>query len=273
MLLHDSLDDAVSDVSADLPALAVASRNQGLSIRRRRRALSAVGSVAAATVVAIGAYTLVPDLDGDTDRGVATDLAAPVISGPLTGKTAPVTDRAVAAGLAAAVGERANGTFGRFQGGAYDHEAFAALLFEPATGSGPAGQVMINVQPLAMAGKAPYGCEDYLEEYITGCTSRPLPNGDVLRTYREDDDTEFGLGSQRQTAEVISPERRLRIIVNAMNTNPWADGGLRDRPVLTAEQAAAIARQPWWSWRTLPVEYAEAGKHLEGFTDANADES
>ena len=64
MLLHDSLDDAVADVSADLPALAVASRNQGLSIRRRRRALAAVGSVAAATVLAIGAYALVPGLDG-----------------------------------------------------------------------------------------------------------------------------------------------------------------------------------------------------------------
>ena len=60
MKLHDSLDHAVSDVSADLPALAVASRNQGLSIRRRRRALAVVGSVAAATVLAVGAYAVAP---------------------------------------------------------------------------------------------------------------------------------------------------------------------------------------------------------------------
>jgi hypothetical protein len=273
MKLHDSLDDAVADVSADLPALAVASRNQGLSIRRRRRALAAVGSVAAATVLATGAYALVPGVDGGPDRDVATDLAAPVVSSPLSGQLAPTTDRAVAAALAASIGEVAAGTFGRFQGAAYDHEAFAALLFEPTTGSGPAGEVMINVQPVSMAGRAPYSCDGYLEDVITDCAVRQLPNGDTLRTYREDDDTEYGAGSQRLVAEVISPERRQRIIVNSLNTSPWAGGENRDRPVLTTEQATKIARQPWWGWQTLPVEYAEAGKHLEVFTDANADES
>ena len=34
-----------------------------------------------------------------------------------------------------------------------------------------------------------------------------------------------------------------------------------------------IAVQTWWSRDRLPVEYAEAGKRLEDFTDANADES
>jgi hypothetical protein len=273
MKLHDSLDHAVSDVSADLPALAVASRNQGLSIRRRRRALAAVGSVAAATVLAIGAYALVPGTDGRPDRGVATDIASPVVTGPLDGATAPATNRGVAAALAAAVDDVADGTFGHFQGAAHRQEGFAALLFQPAKGSGPAGQVMINIQPIAIAGKPPYTCDDYLEDYIVDCAIRQLPNGDTLRTYREDDDTEFGVGSQRLAAEVLSPERRLRIIVNAMNTNPWAEGEMRQAPVLSTAQATEIAAQPWWDRESLPAEYVEAGELLHDFTDTDADES
>src|SRR5689334_17110400 len=97
MKLHDSLDHAVADVSADLPALVAASRNQGLSIRRRRRALAAVGSVAAASALAAGAYTLAPGVGGGADRGVATDIASPVSVGRLSGQTVRPTDRAVAA--------------------------------------------------------------------------------------------------------------------------------------------------------------------------------
>ena len=68
---------------------------------------------------------------------MATDIAAPVITGPLSGETAPITDRAVAAALAASVDEVADGTFGRFQGDVTDYkgqlpqEGSAALLFEP----------------------------------------------------------------------------------------------------------------------------------------------
>jgi len=263
MMLHDSLDHAVADVSADLPALAVASRNQGLSIRRRRRALAAVGSVAAATVLAIGAYALAPGVGGGADRGIATDLAAPVVSGRLSGATAPITARGVAAALAVSVDGVADGTFGRFQGDASVRDASVALLFEPEAGSGPAGQVFINLQPIVMAGRAPYTCDGYLEDYLTDCKVRRLPNGDTLRTYREDDDTEFGAGSQRVVAEVLRPEQRLRVLVFAMNTNPWADGGFRERPVLTTEQLTTIATRPWWSRKQLPVEYVEAGEHLD----------
>ena len=49
MLLRDSLDAAVADVSADLHSLTTASRRQGLALRRCRRALSAVGSLASLT--------------------------------------------------------------------------------------------------------------------------------------------------------------------------------------------------------------------------------
>ena len=110
-MLHDSLDHAVSDVSADLPALAVASRNQGLSICRRRRALAAVGSIAAASVLAIGGYALVPGAGGGRPRRRhrcrrtrrSPDRLA-------SGATAPITARAVAAALAASVDEVADGT-------------------------------------------------------------------------------------------------------------------------------------------------------------------
>ncbi|KQW46012.1 hypothetical protein ASC77_19095 [Nocardioides sp. Root1257] len=263
MKLHDSLDHAVADVSADLPALVAGSRRQGLSIRRRRRALATVGTAAAVSVLALGAYALVPGDQGPSDTGVATDIASPVPVGALSGRTAPITSGGVAAALAATVEDVADGTFGRFQGDASNREGSAALLFEPENGSGPAGQVFINLQPLAMAGQAPYTCEGYLEDYLTDCTVRQLPNGDTLRTYREDDDTEVGAGSQRVVAEVLRPEQRLRILVFARNSNPWAIGELRARPVLTTEQLIEIATQPWWSRTELPVEYVEAGNDLE----------
>ena len=263
MLLHDLMDDATADVTADLPALAETSRRRGTAARHRRRALTAVGSAAAVTVLVAGAYALVPG-DRGADSTVATDAAAPVRVGQLSGETAPITARGVAAALADAVDDVADGTFGTFQGDVYEHEAFAALLFRPTTGSGPTGQVMINIQPLGAAGAAPYECD---LEVVTDCSVRSLPGGDTLRTYRQDDDTEFGHGSQRLAAELISPERQLRVVVNAMNTNPWAEGEMRSVPVLTTSQIRAIATLPWWSRTRLPVEYVDAGERLEDYAD------
>src|SRR3954452_16167115 len=218
MLLQDSLHEAAADVSADLTVLAESSRRRGLAIRRRRRALAAVGATAAATVLALGAYAVVP---GSADhKRVATDTRRPVVTGPLSGRTAPITDRGTAAALAAAVDEVADGTFGGFQGYAADNEALGALRFLPASGSGPAGEVLINLQPLSMAGVTQPLCESGA---LVDCRSWQLPNGDTVRTYR-DDDTEAGAGSERLAAEVISPSRRLRLVVGARNTNPYAAG-------------------------------------------------
>jgi len=261
MLLQDSLRDAVADVSANLPALAEASRRQGLALRRRRRALATVGATAAATVLAAGAYALVPGRDTDN---VATDTAVPVVVGPLSGRTAPITGRGAAAALAVAVDDVADGSFAGFQGDAYEHEALGAFRFLPTTGSGPAGLVIVNLQPLAMAGPAPYTCAAFI---LPDCRIWQLPNGDTVRTYR-DDDAESGVGSQRLAAEVISPRRKLRLIVGAMNTNPYADGEHRDAPVLTTEQLVAVATQPWWGRFRLPEEYVAAGEKLEDFTGA-----
>ena len=269
MLLHDLMDDAVDDVTADLSALAETSRRRGTAVRRRRRALTAVGSAAAVTVLAAGSYALVPG-DQGAESTVAADVVSPVRVGELSGETGPITARGVAAALADAVDDVADGSFGALQGEAYDREAFAALLFHPTAGSGPAGQVMVNLQPLGMAGEQPYDCDTV---FMVSCTVQQLTGGDILRTYREDDDTEFGHGSRRLTAELISPERRLRVVINALNTSPWADGDMRALPVLSATQIREIAMLPWWSRTQLPVEYVEAGERLEGWADEGADES
>ena len=101
---------------------------------------------------------------------------------------------------------------------------------------------------------------------MTDCTVRTLTNGDILRTYREDGDTEVGADSQRTVAEVLSPERQLRVIVYAMNTNPWVDGSYRDRTVLDTDQLTEIATQSWWSRTDLPAEYIDAGRQLDTFS-------
>ena len=266
MNLHDTMEDAVADVAADLPSLAAVSRRHGLAIRRRRRALATIGTAAAASVLAAGAWAVLPG-DGAQDGTVATDTTTPAAVTHLNGATEPITNRGTAAALANAIGDVADGTFNRFQGDVSDDEAMAALLFLPATGAGPAGQVMVNLQPInRYVGKPPYTCNQGYMTYMTDCKVRTLTNGDTLRTYREDGDTEIGADSQRTVAEVLSPERRLRVLVFAMNSNPWADGSYRDQTVLDTDQLTEIATQPWWSRTELPVEYIDAGKQLANFS-------
>lgn len=262
MNLHDTMEDAVSDVTADLSSLAVASRRHGRSIRRRRHALATIGTAAAVSVLAIGAWAVLPG-EGTPDGRMATDTTATAVVTPLSGATEPITERGAAAALADAIGDVASGTFDRFQGSVREDEAMASLLFLPAAGAGPAGQVMVNLQPLTGFVEPPYTCEDFM----TGCEVRTLTNGDTLRTYREDGDTEFGgAAAQRATAEVLSPERRLRVVVLALNTNPWAVGSYRERPALTMDQLTEVATRPWWSRTELPAEYVRAGEQLESFS-------
>jgi hypothetical protein len=266
MNLYDTMEDAVADVAADLPSLAAVSRRHGLAIRRRRRALATIGTVAAASVLLATAWAVLPG-DGAPDGTVATETATQAVITQLSGATEPITDRGAAAALASAIGEVADGTFNRFQGDVFDDEAMAALLFLPVTGGGPAGQVMINLQPLnGSVGKPPYTCDQGYMTAMTDCKVRTLTNGDTLRTYLDDGDTEFGADSQRTVAEVLSPERRLRVVVFALNTNPWADASYRDRTVLDTDQLTEIATQPWWSRAELPAEYINAGKQLENFS-------
>jgi hypothetical protein len=258
MKLHDSLDHAVADISADLPALVSASRKQGLSLRRRRRALSSVGTAAAVALAAVGGYALLPGSDGPGSTGTEVTSRP---AAPLSGVTAPITGPGVVAALRAAVDDVADGTFSRFQGGVSRNDADASLLLRPDHGTGPAGQVMVNLQSLrGSVGAGPYVCEPAI---MAHCAVRPLPGGDTLRTYREDDDTEFGDGSQRVVAEVLSPSRKLRVVVFSRNGNAWAPGEFREHSVLDTEQLTEIATQPWWSLSVLPTEYVAAGGELD----------
>src|SRR3954463_5921237 len=124
------------------------------------------------------------------------------------------------------------------------------VVDEPVTaGRPPAGQVMVNLQPLRTSvGRPPYVCDSSI---MAGCHVRSLPGGDTLRTYREDDDTEFGVGSQRVVAEVLSPSRKLRVVVFSRNGSSWAPGEFRDHTVLDTDQLTEIATQPWWNLSVL----------------------
>ena len=259
MLLHEMMDEAVADVVAD-PALANASRRQGLSIRRTRRALASVGVATAAVALAVGVWVMLPP--GGNDDMVATETTPSANAGALSGVTAPITDQGVVAALATAVDDVTDGTMSRLQGDvslAPYAEASADLLLLPSAGAGPAGLVMVNLQPLKVGGPTPYLCD---ASYMTDCTVRTLANGDTLRTYHDDGDTEFGAASQRAIAEVLSPTRHLRVVVFAMNNNAWEKGSFRDQTVLDIDQLIAIATQPWWSRTGLPREYVDAGKQL-----------
>jgi hypothetical protein len=239
MLLHDSLHDAVSDVRVDHTSLAAGARRHGLAIRRRRRALAAVGSVAAVSVLALGASLLTPG-GGDGSTSVATEAPATP-----SGRTEPVTGASAAAALVSAVRDVSPAAYDHLQGDAVDGEVTASLVLQPG------GQVFLNLQRLGMAGSAPYTCAGVA---VSDCEATALLNGDTLRTYLDEDD-EMGAGGERLVAEVISPARRLRIVLSAMNTHPWADGRLTDTPVLTTDQLVEIATLPWWDRRELPVEF------------------
>jgi len=58
-----------------------------------------------------------------------------------------------------------------------------------------------------------------------------------------------------------------------MNTNPYAEGAMRATPVLSTAQLVEVATQPWWSRTELPREFVEAGRQLEDYSSASADES
>ncbi|MFC6344329.1 hypothetical protein ACFP8W_20265, partial [Nocardioides hankookensis] len=177
----------------------------------------------------------------------------------LSGEAAPITPAGVAVALEEAVAAVASGTSDRFQGDVSEGDAMAALLFHPLGSTDPAGQVMVNLQPLESVEGPPYRCE----AFMTRCHVRKLSDGDTLRTYHDDGDSEFGAASKRAIAEVLSPRRDLRVVVFALNTNPWAGGEYQTEPVLAVPGLTEIATQPWWSLSTLPVEYVEAGHDLD----------
>lgn len=269
MHLHDAMETAVADVCSDPVPLAAASRRRGLSIRRRRHTLASVGAATAAAVLAVTVWSVLPG-DGGGAVTMAEPAATPDAPRPLSGQTAPITGRGAAAALAAAVSDQADGTLTRLQGEVSEmpaQEAMAALLFRPAGAGGPAGEVFVNLQPLVAGGPAPYACE---RTFATRCTVEVLANGDTLRIYRDDEDSEYGPQAQRAVAEVLSPRRHLRVLVSARNSNPWEPRRFLRSTVLDLDQLASIATRPWWSRTRLPQEFVTAGEQLEDFSSASA---
>lgn len=256
MKLHDSLTDAVADVSADLPALLDGSRRQGLALRRRRRVLAAVGATAAVAVLAGGGYAVAASVG----HGAHTTLSWAAAS-PSSGVTAPLTGRGLTAALAAAVEEVADGDLTEFRG-AGGRQPMAELLFAPGTDGVP-GLVHLDLQRLSSYGVASdYGCD---QPYMHDCTSQQLPDGDTLRTYT-DESSGSARAYRRYVAEVLSPRRDLRLVLGATNTRQDEKHAVRDDPVLSPAQLRTIALQPWWSLTRIPAEYAEAGQRLPSYT-------
>jgi hypothetical protein len=285
MKLQDQLYDAVADVSADLPSLAADARRRGLAIRRRRRALASVGAAAAVVAVVAGGFALRPATVA-TDSSDLSAYAADLAARPLSGATVPNSGRATAASLLAAVRQVAGGTPSRIDGGDPDlgsippsPESNAGFLWHPADGGGP-GVVFVNVQPIDMVYRqvCPAGSKDCRTVPVTAwscdasfmvdCKVSKTPGGDTLRTYRDlDSDSEVHRdGFVRQVAEVISPARRLRLVVSSSNNAGDGSRPRRSEPVLTLAQLEEVATQRWWGFR-LPAEYA--GDDLPSYLGAD----
>jgi hypothetical protein len=256
MKLHDSLTDAVADVSADLPTLLDGSRRQGLALRRRRRVLAAVGATAAVAVLAGSGYAVAAAVGHDPHTG-ASWAASP---GPTSGATAPLTGRSLDAALAAAVDQVADGAFTAFRGNG-GGEPMGEFLFAPKAG-GAAGLVQIDLQRLSSYGlSTTYGCG---QPYMHDCASQQLPDGDTLRTYTDESSGSAG-GYRRYVAEVLSPRRDLRLVLGAANTQQDERHAVRPDPVLSPAQLSTVALLPWWDRTRLPVEYVEAGRRLPSY--------
>jgi hypothetical protein len=267
MKLHDSLTDAVADVSADVPTLMTAARRQGLALRRRRRVLGSVGATAAVAVLAGGGYAVATTVGHDSHTTPSWAAVSPghtLTSAPTSGATAPLTGRSLTAALASAVGEVADGDLTEFRG-AGGSDAMAEFLFAPRTDGVP-GLVHLDLQSLTSYGLASsYGCD---QPYMHDCASQRLPDGDTLRTYT-DESSGSARAYRRYVAEVLSPRRDLRLILGATNTRQDEKHTVRDEPVLSTAQLRTVALQPWWSLTRLPAEYAAAGRRLPSYTGLN----
>jgi len=271
MKLSEYLHDAVDDVTADLDALTNDARHDGLRQQRRRQVVGVVGASAAVAAIVGGTFLLqlgteAPPKD-DTSPSVA---AAPDdLPDDLSGETAPATGRMTAAALMAAVDEVADGTFANFAGQdsrgnppPYDAgvDAFGEFEFTPTDGG--AGEVQVNVQPIEIL----YGNDDLppaeskCRKWMHVCSVSTLPNGDILRTWRDD------LQGIRLVAEVLSEARGLRVVASATNGFDLGDEWDATRPdaVLSTEQLTDVVSQPWWGLE-LPEEFVEPGDNLAGY--------
>lgn len=281
MKLHDQMNDAVADITADTGALMTSARKRGLGMRRRRQALGTVGAAAAVAAIVGGALALQPGGDTSRESGAATDPTASSAATSPAGGTVPLSGRATAAALMAAVDEVADGTFSDFTGqdpyppGDGGAQSYAEFRLTP-DGEG-FGVVGVNIQPLSILDErdcpadpegakkcekrvrpSAYACD---QAFMRECESTVLPNGDTLRTYRDD------VTGIRLVAELLSPERELRVVASATNgldlpNSKWDTK--RPDAVLTVDQLSDVVSQPWWGFQ-LPAEHD--GSQLPDYED------
>jgi hypothetical protein len=267
--LHDLMHRDVRELNPDLTALTIAARRQGLSIRRRRQALSTVGAAGIVAVIAVAA-TQLPWATGDTRTPAATAPASvqPSPTPPLeVPGTAVLTGEGTAAGLRYALESMAEGRSTDFAGQPSDvnvsGDSFGELRWHPADGSG-FSDVGLNVQP--GFDEDIYRCEDWQR----ACTLT-RSGGATLMTYEEVTGTAGGNGI-RVVSDLLRVDG-VRVVASATNgedlpSNKWRI--TRPRPAFTAEELTRVVSQPWWGPR-LPAGLQQAGKALPGYTDLDAD--
>lgn len=271
MLLHDHMRDAVADVHADTDRLTGAARALGGRTRRRRR-VAAIGTAAAVSVLAAGIAFVSVDAGPAPAPPVATDPSdsaapSPSPSPDETAQKVPIDGRSVTAALREAVLAVQPGQTTAYAGqnpSSVHTESYATFELTPASGGG-AGPVGLNLQEATIL-DGNFGCT---YAFMLDCTSRELPGGGVLTTYREQQDPAADPAAQRLVAQYVSPARNLRVVATAANGfegagNEWDI--TREEPVLSTAQLAEVVTAEWWGFE-LPARFAAEGAELEPYED------
>ncbi|QCX28940.1 hypothetical protein [Nocardioides jishulii] len=277
--IHDQLHDEVTGVRPDLDSLAFSARRQGLAKRRLARSLTAVGTAAAVSLLAVGGWALT-GLGGTSDpANVVAPAAEPTApSTPPAPELVPITGRTTAWLLNDLVSTYTapGGTADDFEGqGGGDLVDEAGNVVIPAernsqtlgsltlTNAVGRSEIGLNVQRLSAFG-GPLGgdigddCSDPNYEG-TDCEVTTLPNGDILRTYTDRSDKP---GRTRLVAEVLSSSRDLRVVLSASVPTGTAQA-------ITPAQMQAVVTDPVWAHEVT----AEVAAAAEALDFINADDS
>ena len=125
--------------------------------------------------------------------------------------------------------------------------------------------VGINVQDLSILRGQPRTCLTFMAD----CTVTQLPDGDVLRSYRDAPDTSDDV---RLVEELVAAKRGIRVVVSSTNGfdlsgNRW--NVTRAQPVLDAAQLREIVMDERWAF-DVPAELADLGAALAPYEDLDA---
>lgn len=260
MNLHDHMQRAVDGAEPDLDRLSRVARAQGTRLRRRRQGVTALGAMAAVSVLAVGVGLSAGGQPGG--QRAADPAGGPAASPGATSdlsRTAPLTGRGATAALAHVVASLEDGTASGFrgQGTPAHHESYSELQWDD--GGGGVSVIGLNVQPGMRH-------ETSCRSVVAWCSVRKDENG-TLTTYEEHTPVAEGVGIRR-VAELVRADG-VRVVVSSSNGHdlPRSQWDLtRPQPALTTEQLVRIVRQPWWG-AELPARFDEQGEALEGYVD------